>query len=142
MTTATSPQTSTAHAADALPPELAGLSYPRLTARTQSFRLGSPRAIQVAADNSRIAFVRSNSAASAVNALLVVEVSPEGELATERVVVDPAALLGAAEDLPPEERARRERMRETTSGVTSFSADANLTTAVFALSGEIGRAHV
>ena len=113
------------------------MSYPRLTARTQSFRLGSPRAIQVAADNSRIAFVRSNSAASAVNALLVVDVSPDGELAAERVVVDPAALLGAAEDLPPEERARRERMRETTSGVTSFSADANLTTAVFALSGDL-----
>lgn len=122
-----------------LPPELSGLSYPRLTARTQSFRLGSPRAIQVAADNSRIAFVRSNSAASAINALLVVEVNEAGDLAPERVAVDPAALLGAAEDLPPEERARRERMRETTSGVTSFSADANLTTAVFALSGELWR---
>ena len=136
--TTTSNTPATTHSSSAaLPPELSGLSYPRLTARTQSFRLGSPRAIQVAADNSRIAFVRSTSAASTVNQLIVVDVSGEGALSAERVVVDPAMLLGADENLPPEERARRERMRETTSGVTSFSADSALTLAVFALSGDL-----
>lgn len=126
-----------AAAAPALAPELSGLSYPRLAARTQSFRLGAPRGIQVAADGSRIAFVRSASAASSVNQLLVVDVTADGHLADERVVVDPTALLGADEDLPAEERARRERMRETTSGVTTFTADPDLTVAVFALSGEL-----
>ncbi len=120
-----------------LDPSLVGLSYARLSARTQGFRLGAPRAIQVAADGSRIAFVRSSSAASTVNQLLVVDVGHDGSLAHERVVVDPAALLGADENVPAEERARRERMRETTSGVTTFTADAGLQTAVFALSGEL-----
>ena len=115
---------------------LTGLSYPRLSARTQGFRLGAPRAISIASDGSRIAFVRSDIAASAVNSLICVDVVGD-VLQPERVVVDPRAILGADENLPAEERARRERMRETTSGVTLFSADSNLTIAVFALSGEL-----
>ena len=54
---------------------------------------------------------------------------------TERCVVDPSDLLQDEETLPPEERARRERMREVTGGVTDFSVDQDVRVAVFALSG-------
>src|SRR3954447_15898011 len=51
----------------------------------------------------------------------------------ERLVVDPA---GSDElSLPPEELARRERVRESASGVVAFSADATGTVAVFTLGG-------
>ena len=115
---------------------LKNLSFAKISARTQNFRLGSPRALQISADNSRIAFVRSDHAASAVNSLYVVDITDAG-LGEEKVIVDPRTLSAGDEDLPAEERARRERMRETTAGVTAYSADSSLTTAVFALSGEL-----
>ncbi|NDB18339.1 MAG: S9 family peptidase, partial [Actinobacteria bacterium] len=133
----TQTHSSTSSAPVEIDPSLSGLTYARLSARTQGFRLGAPRAIQVSADGKRIAFVRSASAASSVNQLLVVDVAADGSLSPERIVVDPTSLLGADEDVPAEERARRERMRETTSGVTTFTADGQLRTAAFALSGEL-----
>ena len=103
-------------------PTLDGLSYPRLSARTQGFRLGSPRAVTVAADGSRIAFVRSDSAGSAVNSLICVDVTAAG-LQAERVVVDPRAVLGADEDLPPEERARRRTLEFRSRGEAITEAE-------------------
>lgn len=116
-----------------IPDDLAGLPYPRLAARTQSLRLGVPRAVTVSPDGQRVVFVRSSGPADPVNQLLVLDV----ETGTERVIVDPTALLSGGEDLPPEERARRERMRETTAGVTSFATDRDVTTATFTLSGQL-----
>lgn len=113
--------------------DLAGLPYPRLAARTQSLRLGVPRAVTVSPDGERVVFVRSSGPTDRVNRLVVLDVST----GTERVVVDPAALLSGDEDLPPEERARRERMRETTGGVTAFATDRAVTMATFALSGQL-----
>ena len=52
------------------------------------------------------------------------------------VVVDAGA---GVDDLPPAERARRERVRETGSGVVSYDADPALTAAVFALGGSLWR---
>lgn len=116
-----------------VPDDLAGLPYPRLAARTQSLRLGVPRAVAVSPDGERVVFVRSAGPTDRVNRLLVVDVST----GMERVVVDPTALLSGDEDLPPEERARRERMRETTAGVTAFATDRAVTMATFALSGQL-----
>ncbi|MBO0890708.1 MAG: S9 family peptidase, partial [Acidothermales bacterium] len=54
----------------------------------------------------------------------------------ETLLVDPVALLdGADEDLPPEERARRERTREAAGGVVGFTADDAARTVSFTLSG-------
>jgi dipeptidyl-peptidase 4 len=54
-------------------------------------------------------------------------------------VFDPAAEASTEHDQPlaPEERARRERMRETSSGITSYDVDRDCTTAVFALGGSL-----
>ncbi|MRT44448.1 S9 family peptidase, partial [Xylella fastidiosa subsp. multiplex] len=80
-------------------------SFPRRHARTQRFTLGAPRAFTVAPDGTRVVFLRSTSGTDRASSLWVLDTA-QGE---ERVAADPHALLGgAAENLPPEERARRE----------------------------------
>jgi dipeptidyl-peptidase-4 len=60
------------------------------------------------------------------------------ESGRERLVVDPEALLvGGLEELPPEERARRERARESSGGIVRFHSDRSATTVVFDLSGRV-----
>jgi dipeptidyl-peptidase 4 len=109
-------------------------SFPRRHARTQGFTLGRPRGFQVGADGARVAFLRSAAGNDPVNRLWVLEVAS----GTERLVADPAALLGGDPgDLPPEERARRERARERAGGIVAFAADPDLTVASFALAGRL-----
>ncbi|WP_225838889.1 prolyl oligopeptidase family serine peptidase [Streptomyces sp. NK08204] len=109
-------------------------SFPRRYARTQRFTLGAPRAFTVAPDGSRVAFLRSSSGTDRANSLWVLDL-PDG---TERVAADPGALLqGAAEQLSPEERARRERSREGGAGIVGYATDAAVELASFALSGRL-----
>ena len=106
-------------------------SFPRQYARTVRFTLGRPRSVTVA-DDGRVVFLRSASGSDRANALHVLD----GE--SERLVADPAALLGDAdEDLPPEEKARRERARESGGGIVAYSLDSASRTAAFALSGRL-----
>ncbi len=54
----------------------------------------------------------------------------------ERVVVDPKQLGSAdGEQLSVEERARRERTRETAGGIVAYATDRDARIAAFALSG-------
>lgn len=55
----------------------------------------------------------------------------------ERVVADPRSIGADDEDLPAEERARRERLRESGSGIVSYTTDHALTRASFTLSGRL-----
>ncbi|MFF3413210.1 prolyl oligopeptidase family serine peptidase [Streptomyces sp. NPDC002698] len=110
------------------------LSFPRRYARTQRFTSGAPRAFTVSSDGSRVVFLRSPSGTERANQLWVLDV-PEGG---ERVVADPAALLGGAvEHLSPEERARRERSREGGAGIVGYATDAAAELACFTLSGRL-----
>ncbi|MFD5816217.1 prolyl oligopeptidase family serine peptidase [Streptomyces sp. NPDC127038] len=110
------------------------LSFPRRYARTQRFSSGAPRAFTVSPDGSRVVFLRSPSGTERANQLWVLDV-PEGR---ERVVADPAALLGGAvEHLSPEERARRERSREGGAGIVGYATDAAAELASFTLSGRL-----
>ncbi|MEM9203369.1 MAG: DPP IV N-terminal domain-containing protein, partial [Actinomycetota bacterium] len=111
-------------------------SYPRRNAVTRRFTLGAPRNIRVGADGGRVAFLRSAGPEDPVNALWTFDVASR----SERLVVDPAMLSADDGDLPPEEQARRERARESGGGIVAYDADRNLTTACFALGGQIGRA--
>ncbi|MGW3034547.1 prolyl oligopeptidase family serine peptidase [Streptomyces sp. NPDC001178] len=109
-------------------------SFPRRHARTQRFTLGAPRAFTVAPDGTRVVFLRSTSGTDRANSLWVLDVQDGGE----RVAADPRALLGgASEDLPPEERARRERSREGGAGIVGYATDAAVELASFALSGRL-----
>ncbi|MGW4639370.1 prolyl oligopeptidase family serine peptidase [Sphaerisporangium sp. NPDC004334] len=106
-------------------------SFPRLYARTRRFTLGAPRGFTISPDGGRVAFLRSRSGTDPVTCLWELDLTSRAE----RLVVDPADLGAADEDLPAEERARRERAREQAGGVVAYATDAAVTSAAFALSG-------
>jgi dipeptidyl-peptidase 4 len=110
-------------------------SYPRLAARTQRFTLGIPRDFAVAPDGSRVAFLRAPSGTDRATCLWVLDL--DSGAPAERLVADPRRLLSGAEQLPPEERARRERLREGAAGIVGYATDRAVTVATFALSGEL-----
>lgn len=110
------------------------MTFPRQHARTNRFSLGAPRAFTVAPDGGRVVFLRSRDGADRGNALWVRELPDGGEFPA----ADPEVLLdGAAEELPPEERARRERSREGSAGIVGYATDAAVELAAFALSGRL-----
>jgi dipeptidyl-peptidase-4 len=108
-------------------------SFPRRHARTGRFTFGVPRDLRVSADGARVAFLRSAAGSDPVNRLWVLDLG-----SGERLVADPAEALAAGDaDLPPEERARRERAREGAGGIVAYDADPGLTRAAFALGGRL-----
>ena len=112
-------------------------SFPRQYARTQRLTLGEPRNLTVTTDGSRVIFARSRGGADPVNCLWAADV-PTGE---ETLLVDPTALMAEVAvddaDLPPEERARRERMREGAGGITGYALDRDATRVTFSLAGQL-----
>ena len=101
--------------------------FPRQKARTRGFTLGLPRSFAVAADGSRIAFLRSAAGDDPVNALWAFDVAE----ARERLVFDPRG--ADAGDPSDQERNRRERTREKAEGVVAYGPDLDLRSAAFAL---------
>ena len=115
---------------------LEALSFPRRQARTRRFTLGAPRDFTVSADGGRVAFLRSSGPEDPVNSLWILD----GEKLTERLVVDPATIgTDDNDDIPAEERARRERTRELGGGIVSYDRDPELTVAAFTLGGVVVR---
>ena len=113
------------------------ISFPRQHSRTQRFTLGAPRSFTVSPDGRRVVFLRSAGGAERANLLQVLDL-PEGGAPSERVAADPGALLGGGgEQLTAEERARRERSRESSSGVVGYATDGDVRLAAFALSGRL-----
>jgi len=109
-------------------------SFPRQQARTQYFTLGIPRAFAIAPDGDRIAFLRGRSGTD-LDTCLWVRDTKTGD---ERLVADPRELLaGTTDEIPDEERARRERTRQAAAGVVSFATDDAVTLAAFGLSGRL-----
>ncbi len=110
-------------------------SFPRQYARTRRFTLGEPRDVTVSPDGRRVIFARSSGGSDPVNCLWVHDVGTE----TERLVADPKTLLAGADEahLPPAERARRERARESAGGVVAYATDADAVVAAFALDGRL-----
>lgn len=112
-------------------------SFPRQYARTQRFSLGEPRNVTVSPDGQRIVFLRSAAGDDPANALWVMDV----ETGDERLVADPRALLGlddpAAGEVTDEERARRERTRDGSTGITAYATDAKCQVSAFALNGAL-----
>ncbi|MGW4472343.1 prolyl oligopeptidase family serine peptidase [Nonomuraea sp. NPDC004354] len=106
-------------------------SFPRLHARTRRFTLGVPRGFTISPDGARVLFLRTQSGTDPVTCLWELDTATH----VERLLVDPRALDADDENLPPEERARRERSREQAGGVVAYATDSAVTTAVFALSG-------
>ena len=115
-------------------------TFPRQYARTQRLTLGEPRDVTVSADGRRIIFLRSRAGDDPATCLWVAD-AVTGET---RLVADPTSLLGdddadrdGAEELAPDERARRERMRESAGGVTAYATDIAGTVAAFGFAGQL-----
>jgi dipeptidyl-peptidase-4 len=115
-----------------------GVDYPELAARTRRFTRGAPRQVTVAGDGSRVVFLRSGGPEDPVDALWLLDIAS----ATERLVADPAVLLGAdqAGPLSAGERAMRERQRLSAGGIGGYAADPAARVAVFPLAGRLFRA--
>ena len=97
-------------------------SFPRQQARTQRFTLGAPRNVTVAPDGSRVAFLRAAGPGGRRDLAVGARRRrrrPSGWSPTRRRCWPPT--LG---DLPPEERVRRERARESAAGITGYATDA------------------
>ena len=104
--------------------------FPRLHSRTQGFSLGVPRRLTLGPD--RVLFLRGD-AEDPRQRLWVLD--DDGE----RLLADAEVLMPAGDDadIPPEERARRERARERGSGIVTYATDAQARWAVMALGGRL-----
>ena len=108
-------------------------SFPRQSAATRNFQLGAPRSFHICKSGDQVLFLRSDSGRDSVNSLWIYDVAKR----VETKFADPRVLLADDAEVPSAERARRERMRETTSGITSYSTDDSGTKVAFALSGQL-----
>jgi len=114
-------------------------TFPRQYARTQRFTLGAPRDFTVTEQGGCVLFLRSSGSDDPINSLWALDTAT----GTERVVVDPRELASAVrEEIPAAEQARRERVRESAAGITSYAIDATGSNAAFTLGGELFVAEV
>jgi dipeptidyl-peptidase-4 len=109
--------------------------FPLQSAITGRFRHGAPRSMLLTGDQRGVIFIRSAGPTNPTGDLWWLDL----ETRREELLVDASSLLGAADDVPAAERARRERLREGSAGITAFSADDSGQSVVFALSGRLFR---
>jgi dipeptidyl-peptidase-4 len=105
----------------------------RLT-ETQGFSLGRPKQAEPTADGKAVIFLRAISPQDRTSGLYEFNV----ETRETSVLVTPDELLhGTAERMSAEEKARRERTRTTTAGITSFKLSRDGSRLVFGLNGKV-----
>ncbi|MCT2594024.1 alpha/beta fold hydrolase [Streptomyces sp. N2-109] len=104
--------------------------FPRQFARTRRFSLGAVRNLTVSPDGERVLFIRSGGGSDPVGRLWV------WEAGGERLLADPYALgAGTGGAVTAQERARRERARDLSEGVSTYATDAAGDLVAFALGG-------
>jgi dipeptidyl-peptidase 4 len=104
----------------------------RQLAETNDFRFGQPTQATPAPDGKTVLFLRSGPR-NGVQTLFETDVAS----GTTRELLTPASLLKEPESLSVEERARRQRMRVTSSGFTSFELSKDGTKVLLGLSGRL-----
>lgn len=109
-------------------------TFPRQKAATRSFRLGVPRSFALKHTGDVVLFLRNATGRTATTDIWLAEKSDSGW--SERCLVH-SAQLSVGGEIPAEELARRERMREVTEGVTAYSTDKNFSQITYALDGEL-----
>ncbi len=108
-------------------------TFPRQAARTKNFTLGAPRSFQISPDGETVLFLRSQGGTDAITCLWALDVGT----GQERLIADPARLGAPDAASDPIEKARRERVRESASGIVSFATDRACTVATFLLGGAV-----
>ncbi len=110
-------------------------SFARAQARTGRFRYGAPGGFHLVADGSRAFFTRSNGPEDSVNSLWLLDLTKEHP--RELRIIDPVSVSSSFDNLPPAEKARRERMRVSAAGVTGYSVSHDGTRVACALGGAL-----
>lgn len=112
--------------------------FPGLKARTLRFTCGAPRSARAIGDGSRALFLRSDGSEDTVTSLWMSVIGGDGDT-NEILLADPRALLADAdaEDVPAEEKARRERAREGGSGIVGYSVDSAGNRVAFTINGQL-----
>lgn len=112
--------------------------FPGLKARTLRFTCGAPRSARAIGDGSRALFLRSDGSEDTVTSLWMSVIGGDGD-ANEILLADPRALLADAdaENVPAEEKARRERAREGGSGIVGYSVDSAGNRVAFTINGQL-----
>ena len=122
-----------AHAAEPAPAKNVDTSFLKKYAETRRFMLGRPQNPKVAPDGKSVLFLRADADKPTLKLF-------EFDVATgkSKELLSPAALLkGDAENLTPEEKARRERMRLTAGGFADFHFDKTGGRVLLPLSGRL-----
>src|SRR4051812_10280300 len=91
-------------------------TYLRDHAQTRGFMLGRPVRPKITPDGKTVLFLRARPRQAKMS-LYELDVAKKE---TREVLTPEAVLKGAEEDLPPEEKARRERQRVTVGGFTTY----------------------
>ena len=115
-------------------PDQGTLTFPALSARTMRFTLGIPSQFAISPDGEHVLFLRARSGTER-DGLLWRYDTASGE---EVLIADPRSLLTHGEEqVPDAERARRERMRQGSTGITAFSTDRAARSVAVTLSGRV-----
>ncbi|MFM1986363.1 MAG: hypothetical protein RIS18_580 [Actinomycetota bacterium] len=109
-------------------------NFPKQFAQTRRFTTGRSRSFVLSPENNLVFFVRSISKSDSRLALFCLD-SNNGN---ETLLINPQDLkIKNEEFLPAQEKARRERLRESGSGITTFSIDKSGKNLCFVLNGEL-----
>jgi dipeptidyl-peptidase-4 len=108
------------------------VEYPELAAQTKGFTAGSPRSVTVTEDGARVVFLRSGPSADSPARMWVIDVAT----GAERPVGEPPAAAATGE-LPAAERALRERLRLSATGIGSYALATSGRLAAYAVGGTL-----
>ncbi|WP_331459550.1 DPP IV N-terminal domain-containing protein [Nonomuraea sp. SBT364] len=104
--------------------------FPQQLAGTARFTLGLPRAFTLSPDGRRVLFLRTRGGEDPASCLWLLDDAGEHLLAAPEDLTRPG-------EVPEAELIRRERARESATGIVAYSTDAALRTAVFAVDGHL-----
>jgi dipeptidyl-peptidase-4 len=99
--------------------------------RTRRYTLGVPGQFTVAPDGAAVLFLRSRAGDDPVTCLWAMDL----DSGTQRLLADPAELLGASARTPPEERARQEQALKQGTGIDAYATDHAGALVAFTLAG-------
>ena len=111
--------------------------YPVRKAKTVRFTCGAPRSPKLIGDGSRMLFLRSAGEQDTENSLWLAICGEDAYAEVELVNAGELVNTLGSDDVPAAERARRERARESATGIVAYSVDGLGNHVAFTVNGEL-----